>query len=178
LLLRRQGKLDDAAATFKKAILLRPDLSVLLVELGETYFEMGQMDRAASVLQSALSLDPNQATTCGAFGRVLLEQGKLEEARSQLTTAAKLNDRLPSIHYYLGLADGKLNDLGEAHYQFGIHSQRQGDWKSAMFHYQEALRYSLSPERQQAIRTAMKEVEEEIRIAQRDEAQRSRGPRF
>jgi predicted Zn-dependent protease len=177
LLLRRQGKLDEAVAGFKQAIVLRPDLPVLLMELGETYFEMGQFDRAASVLQSALSLDPNQATTCAALGRVLLEQGKLAEARSQLATAAQLNDRLPSIHYYLGLADGKLNDLGEAHYQFGIHSQRQGDWKSAMFHYQEALRFSLSPDRQQAIRTAMKEVQEEIRQTQQ-EAQGSRTHRF
>jgi hypothetical protein len=92
--------------------------------------------------------------------------------------AAQLNDRLPSIHYYLGLANGKLNDLGEAHYHFGIHNQREGDWKSAMFHYQEALRFSLSPDRQQAIRSAIKEVQEEIREAQREEAQGSKTRRF
>ncbi|HYA01743.1 MAG TPA: M48 family metalloprotease, partial [Syntrophobacteria bacterium] len=163
LLLRRQGKLDEAAGALKQAIALRPDLPVLLGELGVTYFEMGQLDRAASVLQSALSLNPDQAATRSALGRTFLEQGKLEEARSQLAMADQLNDRLPSIHYYLGLANGRLNDLGEAHYHFGIHSQREGDWKSAMFHYQEALRFSLSPERQQAIRSAMKEVQEEIR---------------
>ncbi len=178
LLLRRQGKLDEAAGAFKQAIALRPDLPVLLVELGVAYFEMGQIERAASVLQSALSLDPNQATARSALGRAFLEQGKLEEARAQLAMAAQLNDRLPSVHYYLGLANGKLNDLAEAHYHFGIHNQREGDWKSAMFHYQEALRFSVSPDRQQAIRSAMKEVQEEIRETQREEAQGTRTRRF
>ena len=178
LVLRRQGKLDEAAGALKQAIALRPDLPIVLVELGVTYFEMGQLDRAASVLQSALSLNPDQATARFALGRVRLEQGELEQARGQLAMAAQLNDRLPSIHYYLGLANGKLNDLGEAHYHFGIHNQREGDWKSAIFHYQEALRFSLSPDRQQAIRSAMKEVQEEIRQTQREEGQGSRTRRF
>jgi len=178
LLLRRQGKFEEAAQSLKQAVALRPDLPSLLVELGLTYFEMGQMDKAASVLQSALSLDPNQATARFALGRALLEQGKLQEAREELLAAARLNDRLPSLHYYLGLAYGQSNELGEAHYQFGIHNQRQGDWKSAMFHYQEALRYPLPPDRQQAIRDAMKEVQEEIRETQRQEGQTPRTRRF
>jgi len=85
---------------------------------------------------------------------------------------------LPSLHYYLGLAYGKLNELGEAHYQFGIHNQREGDWKGAMFHYQEALRYPLPPDRQQAIREAMKEVQEEIRETQHQEGQAPKTRRF
>jgi predicted Zn-dependent protease len=171
LLLRRQGQLEQAAQSFKQAVALRPDLSPLLVELGVTYFEMGQVDKAASALQSALSLDPNQPTAHLALGRALLEEGKLREAREELIGAARLNDRLPSLHYYLGLVYGKSDELGEAHYQFGIHNQREGDWKGAMFHYQEALRYPLPPDRQQAIREAMKEVQEEIRESQHQEGQ-------
>jgi len=178
LLLRRQGQLEGAAQSLKQAVSLRPDLSPVLVELGVTYFEMGQVDKAASVLQSALSLDPNQATARLALGRALLEQGRLQEARDELIAAARLNDRLPSLHYYLGLAYGKLNELGEAHYQFGIHNQREGDWKGAMFHYQEALRYPLPPDRQQAIREAMKEVQEEIRETQHQEGQAPKTRRF
>lgn len=178
LLLRRQGQLEAAAQSLKQAVALRPDLSPLLVELGLTYFEMGQVDKAASALQSALSLDPNQATARVALGRALLEQGKFQEARDELIAAARLNDRLPSLHYYLGLAYGKLNELGEAHYHFGIHNQREGDWKGAMFHYQEALRYPLPPDRQQAIRDAMKEVQEEVREAQRQEGQAPKSRRF
>jgi predicted Zn-dependent protease len=178
LLLRRQGQFEEAVQSLKQAVALRPDLSPLLVELGLTYFEMGEVDKAASVLQSALSLDPNQAPARLTLGRALLEQGKLEEARAELVAAARLNDRLPSLHYYLGLAYGKSNELGEAHYHFGIHNQREGDWKSAMFHYQEALRYPLPPDRQQAIRDAMKEVQEEIRETQRQESQAPKTRRF
>jgi predicted Zn-dependent protease len=163
LLERRQGKMEDAATSLKKAISLRPDLPPLLVELGETYFQMGQVDKAVSVVQSALSLDPNQPAALCALGRFLLERKNTADARDQLSRAAQLNDRFPSVHYYLGLAYGQLNQLGEAHYQFGIHDQGQGSWKSALFHYREALRYTDNPERQKAIREAMKEMEEEVR---------------
>jgi len=178
LLLRRQGKLEEAAQSFRQAVALRPDLSPVLVELGLTYFEMGQVDKAASALQSALSLDPDQATAHLTLGRAFLEQEKLQQGRDELIAAARLNDRLPSLHYYLGLAYGKLNELGEAHYQFGIHNQREGDWRGAMFHYQEALRYPLPPDRQQAVREAMKEVQEEIRETQRQEGQAPKTRRF
>jgi predicted Zn-dependent protease len=140
LMRRRQRLMDEAVESFKSAIALRPDLAPILVELGETYFEMGELDKANQVLNSALTLEPDQPVALYALGRCQLEQGQVAESSKQLARAARINDRLPSIHYYLGLAYGKMNQLADAHYHFGIHYKRKGSLRNAQFHFQEALR--------------------------------------
>jgi predicted Zn-dependent protease len=126
LMRRRQRLLDEAVTAFKNAISLRPDLAPILVELGETYFEMGEFDKAQQVLISALTLEPEQPAALYALGRCQLEQGQAAEAIKQLEKAVRINGRLPSIHYYLGLAYGKTNKLVDAHYHFGVHYKRKG----------------------------------------------------
>jgi tetratricopeptide (TPR) repeat protein len=150
------------------AINLRPDLVPILVELGETYFQMGEFDKANSVVSSALILEPDQAMALYVLGRVQLEQGNVAEASKNLARAARVSERLPSIHYYLGLAYGRLNQLAEAHYQFGIHYRRAGSLKNAQFHFMEALRYADSPNRKEAIEKELQEVKGEIKEERRE----------
>jgi predicted Zn-dependent protease len=167
LLLRRQRMMNEAVESFRNALTLRPDLAPILVELGETYFQMGKLDKANSVLSSALILQPDQPMALYALGRCQLEQGRAAEASKNLARAARLNDRLPSIHYYLGLAYGKLNQLAEAHYQFGIHYRRLGSLNNAEFHFQEALRHTDSPNRREAIERQLRMIKGQKRAANR-----------
>lgn len=163
LMRRRQRLMDEAVESFKSAIALRPDLAPILVELGETYFEMGEYDKATSVLKSALILAPDQPMALYALGRCQLEQGNAAEASKQLARAAQINDRLPSIHYYLGLAYGKMNQLADAHYHFGIHYKRKGSLRNAQFHFQEALRLTDSPKEKEAINRQLAEIKGAMR---------------
>ncbi len=172
LVQRRLGQMESAVESLKAAISLRPDLAAILVDLGETYFEMGKVDKATSVLRSALTLQPNQPMAHYMLGRCLLEQNKVAEASEQLATAAQLNDRLPSIHYYLGLAYGQMGQLTEAHYQFGIHYRRQGSLRNAEFHFQEALRHNDHPELRDTIRKQLEGVKKEVRAARQRESRR------
>ncbi|MEJ2233456.1 MAG: M48 family metalloprotease [Syntrophobacterales bacterium] len=165
LMRRRQRLMDEAVTAFKNAIALRPDLAPILVELGETYFEMGEFDKAQQVLTSALTLEPDQPVALYALGRCQLEQGQVAEASKQLERAAKINDRLPLIHYYLGLAYGKMNQLVDAHYQFGIHYKREGSLRNAQFHFQEALRLTDSPKEKEAINRQLAEIKGAMRAA-------------
>ncbi|MGW8207406.1 MAG: M48 family metalloprotease [Syntrophobacteria bacterium] len=168
LLQRRQRMMQEAVDSLKSAINLRPDLVPILVELGETYFQMGEFDKANSVVSSALILEPDQEMALYVLGRTQLEQGRAAEASKNLARAARVNDRLPAIHYYLGLAYGKLNQLAEAHYQFGIHYRREGSLKNAQFHFMEALRYADSPNRKEAIEKQLQQVKGEIKEEQRE----------
>lgn len=163
LMRRRQRLMDEAVKSFKSAIALRPDLAPILVELGETYFEMGELDKAQQVLNSALTLEPDQPVALYALGRCQLEQGQVAEASKQLARAAQINDRLPSIHYYLGLAYGKMNQLADAHYHFGIHYKRKGSLRNAQFHFQEALRLTDSPKEKEAINRQLAEIKGAMR---------------
>ncbi|MCG6982591.1 MAG: M48 family metalloprotease [Deltaproteobacteria bacterium] len=169
LLQRRQRMMQEAVDSFKNAINLRPDLVPILVDLGETYFEMGEFDKSDAVVSSALILEPDQPMALYTLGRTQLEQGKAEEASKNLARAARINDNLPGIHYYLGMAYGKLNQLAEAHYQFGIHYRREGSLKNAQFHFMEALRYADSPNRKEAIEKELQQLKGEIKEEQRQE---------
>lgn len=170
LVQRREGKMTEAVNSFKSAVSQRPDLSPILTELGETYFQMGKLDSSAAVLQSALSLDPDQPVAHYLLGRCLLEQGNPTEALKELTRAERLNDRLDSIHYHLGMAYGRLNQLGEAHYNFGLHYMRRGSLRNADFHLQEALQRTNDPSRRKEIREKLalvnKEAAEEAKAEQ------------
>jgi len=168
LVQRRRRMMQEAVDSLKSAINLRPDLVPILVELGETYFQMGEFDKANSVVSSALILEPDQPMALYVLGRTQLEQGRATEASTNLARAARVDDRLPSIHYYLGMAYGKLNQLAEAHYQFGIHYRREGSLKNAQFHFMEALRYADSPSRKEAIEKQLQEVKGEIKEEQRE----------
>jgi predicted Zn-dependent protease len=169
LLQRRQRMMQEAVDSLKSAINLRPDLVPILVELGETYFQMGEFDKANSVVSSALILEPDQEMALYVLGRTQLEQGRAAEASKNLARAARVNDRLPAIHYYLGLAYGRLNQLAEAHYQFGIHYRREGSLKNAQFHFMEALRYADSPNRKEAIEKQLQQVKGEIKEEQQED---------
>jgi predicted Zn-dependent protease len=169
LLQRMQRMMQEAVDSLKSAINLRPDLVPILVELGETYFQMGEFDKANSVVSSALILEPDQEMALYVLGRTQLEQGRAAEASKNLARAARVNDRLPAIHYYLGLAYGRLNQLAEAHYQFGIHYRREGSLKNAQFHFMEALRYADSPNRKEAIEKQLQQVKGEIKEEQQED---------
>ena len=165
LMRRRQRLLDEAVTAFKNAISLRPDLAPILVELGETYFEMGEFDKAQQVLISALTLEPEQPAALYALGRCQLEQGQAAEAIKQLEKAVRINGRLPSIHYYLGLAYGKTNKLVDAHYHFGVHYKRKGSLRNAQFHFQEALRLTNDPKEKEILNRELAQVKGAMRAA-------------
>lgn len=172
MVLRRQRDMDEAVQSFQSAIALRPDLYPILVELGYTYFQMGKIDNATSVLESALTLAPDHPVALYGMGRCMLEQERAAEASKYLARAAQLNASLPSIHYYLGLAYGKMNQLGDAHYQFGIHYQRSGSLSNAVFHYEEALRHQLRPDQRAAIEKRLAVLKKQKRAGRGEKTRR------
>lgn len=169
LLRRRQRMMDEAVEAFRNAIVQRPDLAPILVELAETYFQMGMFDKATLVLASALTVEPDQPMALYVLGRCQLEQNQVADASRTLARAAQLNDRLPSIHYHLGLAYGKMNQLANAHYHFGIHYKREGSLGNAQFHFEEALRHTDSFHQREAIRKELGEVRQEAKALQREQ---------
>ena len=172
LVLRRQGKMGEAVKSFRTAISIRPDLTPFLVELGDTYFRMGELEKAVSVLESALSLEPNQPIALYLMGRTLLEQGNAVKAREYLAKAVRLNNRLASVHYHLGMAYGQLERLDQAHYYFGVHHKRRGSWPNAKFHFQEALRRTSNPELREAILKEQGTVEKGLAEARKEKEKR------
>ena len=95
-----------------------------------------------------------------------MEQGKPTEASTHLAKAAQIYSRLPDIHYYLGMAYGQANELGQAHYQFGLYNVGKGSLRNARFHFQEALRHTENPELEKEIRSYLAKLDKRIRAEQ------------
>jgi len=53
--------------------------------------------------------------------------------------AAELEDE--EIYYSIGMVYGKLKEMGDSHYYFGIYFKKQRKIETALFHFKEALKY-------------------------------------
>ena len=81
--LRREGKLDEAIAHYKKALELSPGDAKTLFEMGEALEQKGNVDEAVEQYRSALTADPTSSRNEAVYsdlGYALARVGKLDEA--------------------------------------------------------------------------------------------------
>jgi tetratricopeptide (TPR) repeat protein len=103
-----QGKRDEAAAEYKKAIALDPAFDYAYGSLGYIYLEQGKLDEARTMLEKALSLSPADSFYHSEIAVVYERQGKRKEALQSLEKALELNPDSWLYHYNLGVL--KLNE--------------------------------------------------------------------
>ena len=75
-----QGKLDQAAARYERALALKPDLVQAQNNLGNIFREQGKLDQAAARFEQAIALRPDLPEMHNNLGNVLRDQGKLDQA--------------------------------------------------------------------------------------------------
>ena len=81
---RALGKLDEAAACWRRALELNPDYVDALNNLGNVLREQGQLDQAVACYRRALELNPDNPTTYYNLGTALSDQGLLARRRGLL----------------------------------------------------------------------------------------------
>lgn len=115
LLLRKEGKSEEATAAFQQAVQRGVQDAHLL--LGIVYRENGNDQAAITELRVAEKLNPRSSQTALELGRLLLGQGQLEEARTRLEKAVIGLPENPTVHYQLGMLYRKLQqpEKAEAH---------------------------------------------------------------
>jgi predicted O-linked N-acetylglucosamine transferase (SPINDLY family) len=112
--LRRQGRLADAAASYRRALALRPDLVDAHVNLGAVLQELGALDEARAHCERAVALRPDAAGPRNNLANMLREQGALDEALAQYDRALALDPRFVAAHYNRGLALRHRGDIAAA----------------------------------------------------------------
>ena len=75
-------------------------------------------------------------------------------------------------YFFMGEAEGKMNDLGSAHYYLGQHYFKKDDPKNARFHLNKALGYEKNPEQIKKIKELLKELDESESFFGRRERQK------
>ena len=112
------GSLQDAAASFEKAIALDPEYAEALSNLGMVLIAQGKLKEAADNLQKAVSLAPSSAEFRNNLGVLLNREGRFDEAVAASEKAIDLRPDYVEAHNNLGTALMELGRFAEANAAF------------------------------------------------------------
>ena len=99
-------KFDEAAASYRKAILLNPKYPTAHQWYGELLFHMGRMEPSIAEIRTAVELDPLAPINASALGYALIVNGQIDEAISVLRKGIEVAPTL-GLHHTM-LADAYL----------------------------------------------------------------------
>jgi tetratricopeptide (TPR) repeat protein len=154
-----EGQVDDAIASYRRAIELDPKSPRAYCFLGTTLAEKGQALEAIACFRKAIDLDPTEfwaERVYNNLGNALLLQGQVDEAIACYRKAIELDPNLGIAHYNLGrsMADkGQVDEaiacyrkaielypeLSIAHYNLGRSLADKGQLDEAIASYRKAI---------------------------------------
>ena len=108
--LRDLGQLDDAVASYRRALKIKPDYAEAHNNLGGVLKDQGNMDAAAESFRNALNINPKFAVAYCNLAGVLQAKGLPDEAMANLRQAVTINPQFALAHNNLGCA---LKELGQ-----------------------------------------------------------------
>jgi Flp pilus assembly protein TadD len=135
--LKELGRLEDAEASYNKAIAIKPEFAEAHNNLGNLLQELGRLEDAEASYNKAIGIKPEYAEAHSNLGATLKELGRLEDAEASCKKAIAIKPDLAEAHNNLGnlLQDlGRLDDAetsynkaiaikpdyAEAHYNLGV----------------------------------------------------------
>lgn len=157
VVLKEQGRRQDAKAEYIEALRLNPDYPEALNTLGVWEVENGQIDEGIANFRAALNSYPSYAFASFNLGNVMLAKGKFEEAIASYEDALRVDPDYVDAHNNLAIVlsqSGRLDDAVR-HYRealrlkpsdvgarnnLGVVLTQQGQLDKAVHQFQEALR--------------------------------------
>ncbi len=116
--LKKLGRFDEAEASYKQAIALKPDYAEAYYNLGIMLLELGRLDEAEVSFRQAKVLKLNFAPMHYNLGIALQEQGRFEEAVTSYKQTIALKPDYAEAHNNLGITLNELGRLDEAEASF------------------------------------------------------------
>jgi predicted Zn-dependent protease len=135
------GKVNEALIHYQEALKLSPRDEDILKSMGLLYLKIGKTDEAIVYLQRGDTINADNDDVILALGKAYDAQAKYEKALEYYLKLEnkKINDT--DIHYYIAMTYGKLNLMGESHYNFGLYFKQLNKKDTALFHFQKALEF-------------------------------------
>lgn len=99
----RQGRHDEAAREYRKALSLRPNSLEAHINLGIVYDKTGRVNEAEREYEAALQLDPNFPELYYNLGMLYLRQDRFADAEKAFLRVITLNPGSADAHNNLGL---------------------------------------------------------------------------
>lgn len=136
------GRTNEALENLKKALALAPQDEDVLKSAGLLYLKTGNAELARFYLQKAAAINPENDQTTLALGKAYFAEGDYANA---LNCFLKLKDQTlegEDINYQIAMSYGRLNQMADSHYYFGLHYKNENKTQSAIFHFRKALEYT------------------------------------
>ena len=111
--LKKQGKYEEAAAHFQKAIKADPNYLPARNNLGSTFQEQGRLEEAITCYQNALKINPNFYPSISNLASIYLIKEELNKAEKGFNRVLKIKPDYVHALYHLGLVykqQAKLED--------------------------------------------------------------------
>ena len=113
-MLQDQGRLEDAAASHRRAIALNPDYAEAHTNLGGVLMAQKRPDEAVTHYRKAVSLRPELFEAHASLGNAFAELERLEEAVASYNKAIANKPDFAEAHSNLGCTFKELGRLDEA----------------------------------------------------------------
>jgi len=150
-------KFKDAITYFKKALELKPDYDLALINMANSYRAIGNDEAAMAGYEQYLRVDPKNAYVHYQMGEIDLDRGDRTSAERRFREALQIDPKVASARVALGvLAFGQGNlpiaereigaaldlkpDVRLAHFNLALIAESRDDWKKAEIEYQQELK--------------------------------------
>jgi arylsulfatase A-like enzyme/Flp pilus assembly protein TadD len=151
----------EAIEYFKRALVLKPDYDLAVMNIAAAYRQLGDDDAALAGFEHYLTLDPKDAYVRYQMGEIWLDRGDLDRAEKLFREALEMDDHVAAAKNALGAIAFRRGDVESArrlslealelrpdvrlaHYNLALIAEARGDLASAEREYLEEL--DLHPE--------------------------------
>ena len=104
LILKEQGKTEEAIAAMQEAREANPKDLNLILNQAQLYVELDRMDKFGELMKEAVALSPNDPTLYYNLGVVNFNQGRVEEAKGYYKKAIELKPDYSDAYMNLAVA--------------------------------------------------------------------------
>jgi arylsulfatase A-like enzyme/Tfp pilus assembly protein PilF len=145
-------KFGDALNYFKKALALKPDYDLALINMANSYRALGNDEAAMAGYEQYLRIDPKNAYVRYQTGEILLDRGDRAAAEQRFREALAIDPKVAPARVALGVlafergdfpaAERELTaalqmkpDVRLAHFNLALIAEAREDWKTAENEY-------------------------------------------
>lgn len=138
---RQAGRIDDAIATYRRVLAIRPDLVEARISLGIALRKAGRHEEAFEALRIAADMRPTSYEAHLNLGNVCFDIGRPDEAAEAFRRALGLNGESAPAHNNLGRALFALGAAEQAAEHYGRAVELQPAYREAWVNLGEAEKH-------------------------------------